>query len=88
MRELPLVGDVRGAGHFWALELVKDKATRETFTEAECDWLLGDVLSGRMWEGGLLCRLDDRGDPVIQLSPPLVADMDLIDDMLPSSPTR
>ena len=82
MRELPLVGDVRGAGHFWALELVKDKATRETFTEAECDWLLGDVLSGRMWEGGLLCRLDDRGDPVIQLSPPLVADMDLIDDML------
>jgi adenosylmethionine-8-amino-7-oxononanoate aminotransferase len=82
LKALPLVGDVRGAGHFWAIELVKDKATRETFTEQECDWLLRDVLSVRMWDAGLLCRLDDRGDPVIQLSPPLVADLDLIDDMI------
>ncbi len=53
MRELPLVGDVRGAGYFWALELVKDKETRETFTEGdECDWLLGDVLSERMVRAG------------------------------------
>jgi adenosylmethionine-8-amino-7-oxononanoate aminotransferase len=82
MRELPLVGDVRGAGHFWALELVKDKATRETFTEEEGAWLLDELLSTRLAEGGLLCRLDDRGDPVIQLSPPLVADLDLIDDIV------
>ncbi len=80
--ELPLAGDVRGAGHFWALELVKDKATRETFSEDEADWLLGDVLSGRLAERGLLCRLDDRGDPVIQLSPPLIADLDLIDQIV------
>ena len=82
MRSLPLVGDVRGAGLFWALELVKDKNTNETLSAAECDWLLGDVLSGAMWDRGLLCRLDDRGDPVIQLSPPLVADLPLIEEML------
>jgi adenosylmethionine-8-amino-7-oxononanoate aminotransferase len=82
MRELPLVGDVRGAGHFWALELVKDKETRAAFSPAEAEWLLRDALSHQMWEGGLLCRLDDRGEPVIQLSPPLVADMGLIDEML------
>ncbi|MBI1377299.1 MAG: aspartate aminotransferase family protein [Frankiales bacterium] len=82
LRALPLVGDVRGAGHFWALELVKDKATKETFTDAEADWLLRDALSGQMWERGLLCRLDDRGEPVIQLSPPLVADPALLHRML------
>lgn len=82
MRGLPLVGDVRGAGHFWAIELVKDTATRETFTGAECDWLLRDVLTQRIWDAGLICRLDDRADPVIQLAPPLVADLGLIDEML------
>jgi adenosylmethionine-8-amino-7-oxononanoate aminotransferase len=74
-----LVGDVRGAGHFWAVELVKDRATKETFTGEEADWLLRQVLSARMAESGLLCRLDDRGDPVIQLSPPLVADLTILD---------
>lgn len=82
LRDLPLVGDVRGAGHFWAVELVKDKATKESFSTAEADWLLRDALSEQMWEGGLLCRLDDRGEPVIQLSPPLVADLALVDEML------
>jgi adenosylmethionine-8-amino-7-oxononanoate aminotransferase len=82
LHELPIVGDVRGAGHFWAIELVKDKATRETFSAAEGDWLFDEVLSGELWERGLLCRLDDRGDPVIQLSPPLVADLDLIDEIV------
>ncbi len=75
---VPLVGDVRGAGHFFALELVKDRATKETFSEAEANWLLGDVLSTRLFEQGLLCRLDDRGDPVVQLSPPLVADQQVL----------
>jgi adenosylmethionine-8-amino-7-oxononanoate aminotransferase len=82
LRSLPLVGDIRGAGHFWAVELVKDKVTRETFSAAECEWLFGEVLSGELWDRGLLCRLDDRGDPVIQLSPPLVADMALIHDIV------
>jgi adenosylmethionine-8-amino-7-oxononanoate aminotransferase len=71
--ELPIVGDLRGTGFFYALELVRDKDTRETFSAAECEWLLRGFLSRRVFEAGLICRADDRGDPVIQLSPPLVA---------------
>jgi hypothetical protein len=71
--DLPIVGDLRGTGYFWALELVKDKDTRETFTEAECEWLLREYLSNALFEAGMICRADDRGDPVIQISPPLVA---------------
>ncbi len=82
MRTLPLVGDVRGAGHFWAIELVKNKETKEAFSDAEANWLLRDVLSDEIWKRGLLCRLDDKDQPVIQLSPPLVADMSLINQML------
>jgi adenosylmethionine-8-amino-7-oxononanoate aminotransferase len=71
--ELPIVGDVRGAGYFWAVELVKDKATKETFSAEECEWLLRDFVSPAVFERGLICRADDRGDPVVQISPPLVA---------------
>jgi hypothetical protein len=71
--ELPIVGDLRGTGYFWALELVKDKETRESFDDAECETLLHGFLSDRLFERGLICRADDRGDPVIQISPPLVA---------------
>jgi len=71
--DLPIVGDLRGAGYFYALELVRDKETRETFSEDESEWLLRGFLSQRLFEAGLICRADDRGDPVIQISPPLVA---------------
>ncbi len=71
--ELPIVGDLRGTGFFYAVELVKDKETRETFTDEECERLLRGFLTPRMFEAGLICRADDRGDPVIQISPPLVA---------------
>ena len=71
--ELPIVGDLRGTGFFYALELVKDKETRETFSEAECEELLRGFLTPRMFDAGLICRADDRGDPVIQISPPLIA---------------
>jgi len=76
LRDLPIVGDVRGAGYFYGIELVKDKATKETFDQAECDRLLRDFLSPRLFELGLICRADDRGDPVVQLSPPLIAGPD------------
>jgi adenosylmethionine-8-amino-7-oxononanoate aminotransferase len=82
LRRIPLVGDVRGAGFFWAVELVRDRQSRERFSAADADWLLRGVLSEAMDELGLLCRLDDRGEPVIQLSPPLVADRDLLDRMV------
>jgi adenosylmethionine-8-amino-7-oxononanoate aminotransferase len=72
--DLPIVGDLRGCGFFYALELVKDKETRTTFTDEECEWLLRGFLSRELFERGLICRADDRGDPVIQISPPLVAD--------------
>ncbi len=77
--DLPIVGDLRGAGFFWALELVKDKDSRETFTEAECEDLLRTFLSRRLLDAGLICRADDRGDPVIQLSPPLIAGQEEFD---------
>jgi adenosylmethionine-8-amino-7-oxononanoate aminotransferase len=79
--ELPIVGDLRGAGFFYALELVKDKETRETFDEEECETLLRGFLSSRLFEKGLICRADDRGDPVVQISPPLVATQAQFDEM-------
>jgi adenosylmethionine-8-amino-7-oxononanoate aminotransferase len=71
--DLPIVGDLRGAGYFYALELVRDKETRATFSDDECESLLRGFLSPRLFERGLICRADDRGDPVIQVSPPLIA---------------
>ena len=79
--DLPIVGDLRGTGFFYALELVKDKETRETFSDDECETLLRGFLSPRLFERGLICRADDRGDPVIQISPPLVADQAEFDDI-------
>jgi adenosylmethionine-8-amino-7-oxononanoate aminotransferase len=73
LRDLPIVGDVRGAGYFQAIELVKDKETKESFTDSEGETLLRGFLSGELYRRGLICRADDRGDPVIQLSPPLIA---------------
>jgi adenosylmethionine-8-amino-7-oxononanoate aminotransferase len=73
LRDLPIVGDVRGAGYFQAIELVKDKQTKASFSDAESETLLRGFLSGELYRRGLICRADDRGDPVIQLSPPLIA---------------
>jgi adenosylmethionine-8-amino-7-oxononanoate aminotransferase len=69
--DLPIVGDVRGDGYFFGIELVKDKATRETFNDEESEHLLRGFLSKALFDAGLYCRADDRGDPVIQLAPPL-----------------
>lgn len=71
--DLPIVGDVRGEGFFFGIELVKDKATKETFDVEESERLLRGFLSKALFESGLYCRADDRGDPVVQLAPPLVA---------------
>ncbi|MEP6977985.1 MAG: aspartate aminotransferase family protein [Thermoleophilia bacterium] len=79
--DLPIVGDLRGAGYFYALELVKDKETRAGFTDEEAESLLRGFLSAKLFERGLICRADDRGDPVIQISPPLVAGQAEFDEM-------
>jgi adenosylmethionine-8-amino-7-oxononanoate aminotransferase len=73
LRDIPIVGDVRGAGFFWAVELVKDRETNGHYSDEEADLLLRDLLTPKLVEAGLICRADDRGDPVVQLSPPLIA---------------
>ncbi|MDX6684510.1 MAG: hypothetical protein QOF86_638 [Baekduia sp.] len=73
LRDIPIVGDVRGAGYFQAIELVKNQETKESFSNEESETLLRGYLSAELFERGLICRADDRGDPVIQLSPPLIA---------------
>jgi adenosylmethionine-8-amino-7-oxononanoate aminotransferase len=80
--DLPIVGDLRGAGYFYALELVKDKETRASFDDEESEQLLRGFLSGKLFERGLICRADDRGDPVIQISPPLIAGPAEFDEMV------
>ncbi len=72
LHDLPIVGDIRGAGYFYGIELVRDKDTRESFDDEESERLLRGFLSGALCRAGLLCRADDRGDPVIQLAPPLI----------------
>ncbi len=71
LKDLPIVGDVRGDGYFFGIELVKDKVTKETFDDDESERLLRGFLSKALFDAGLYCRADDRGDPVIQLAPPL-----------------
>jgi adenosylmethionine-8-amino-7-oxononanoate aminotransferase len=79
--DLPIVGDVRGDGYFYGIELVKDKATKETFDDDEAERLLRGFLSKALFEAGLYCRADDRGDPVIQLAPPLICGQAEFDEM-------
>ena len=81
LRDIPIVGDVRGAGFFQAIELVKDKTTKETFDDEESEHLLRGFLSGALYHHGLICRTDDRGDPVVQLAPPLICDTEQFEEI-------
>jgi adenosylmethionine-8-amino-7-oxononanoate aminotransferase len=83
--DLPIVGDVRGEGFFYGIELVKDKATKQILDDELSEWLLRSFLSTELFEAGLYCRADDRGDSVIQLAPPLIsgqAEFDAIEGIL------
>ncbi|MBY4128650.1 aspartate aminotransferase family protein [Rhodococcus fascians] len=81
LHDLPIVGDVRGDGFFYGIELVKDKATKETFSDAEAERILRGFLSTALFDAGLYCRADDRGDPVVQLAPPLICGQKEFDEM-------
>ena len=81
LNDLPIVGDVRGAGYFYGIELVKDKVTRETFNDDEAERLLRGFLSKALFDNGLYCRADDRGDPVVQLAPPLTCGQKEFDEI-------
>lgn len=76
LKDIPIVGDVRGMGHFFAIEVVRDQNTAERITDDEGEWLLQGVLTGYLEENGMICRLDDRAEPFIQIAPPLVAGME------------
>ncbi|HEY1825892.1 MAG TPA: aspartate aminotransferase family protein [Acidimicrobiales bacterium] len=82
LRDIPIVGDVRGAGYFWGVELVKDQDTKETWSGDDAEKLLRGFVSPEMFRRGLICRSDDRGDPVVQLAPPLISTRDDIDFMV------
>ena len=79
--DLPIVGDIRGDGYFYGIELVKDKTTKETFDQAESERILRGYVSGALFENGLYCRADDRGDPVVQVAPPLICGQAEFDEM-------
>ncbi|HEY8502420.1 MAG TPA: aspartate aminotransferase family protein, partial [Solirubrobacterales bacterium] len=81
LHDLPIVGDVRGAGYFHAVELVKDKETKASFDDEESERLLRGFLSAELYKRGLICRADDRGDPVVQLAPPLIADTEQFEEI-------
>ena len=81
LRDLPLVGDVRGAGYFWTLELVKDKESLLRFDAEERERLLRGFLAPRLYEAGLICRPDDRGDSVVQLAPTLISGQEQFDEL-------
>lgn len=81
LRDLPIVGDVRGNGYFYGIELVKDKVTKESFNDDEVERVLYGFLSKALFDNGLYCRADDRGDPVIQLAPPLISDQSTFDEI-------
>jgi adenosylmethionine-8-amino-7-oxononanoate aminotransferase len=81
LRDIPIVGDVRGDGFFHAIELVKDQETKEGFSDEESEWLLRGFLSGELFRRGLICRADDRGDPVVQLAPTLICDTEQFEEI-------
>ncbi len=81
LTDLPIVGNVRGDGYFYGIEMVKDKVTKETFSDAESERILRGFLSHALLDAGLYCRADDRGDPVIQLAPPLTCGQAEFDQM-------
>jgi 4-aminobutyrate aminotransferase-like enzyme len=78
---IPIVGDVRGEGFFWALELVRDEENGR-FDADEREALLRGFMTGRLLEEGLIARPDDRGDAVLHLSPPLVCTREELDEMV------
>jgi adenosylmethionine-8-amino-7-oxononanoate aminotransferase len=82
LKEIPIVGDVRGSGYFWGVELVKNQETKETWAGEDAERLLRGYVSPEIFRRGLICRSDDRGDPVVQLAPPLISTRADIDFMV------
>jgi adenosylmethionine-8-amino-7-oxononanoate aminotransferase len=81
LRDLPIVGDVRGLGFFWAVEMVKGDGTTRLDAD-ERERVLRGYLPGALREAGLIARADDRGDAVLQIAPPLIADDAVLEEIV------
>jgi hypothetical protein len=81
LRRLPIVGDVRGSGFFWAVELVPD-GPASRFDVEQREELLRRCLPGALIKAQLIARGDDRGDTVVQIAPPLICDRPILDDLV------
>jgi adenosylmethionine-8-amino-7-oxononanoate aminotransferase len=81
LRRLPIVGDVRGSGFFWAVEMVPD-GPESRFDAPQREELLRQCLPGALIKAQLIARGDDRGDTVVQIAPPLVCDRPILDDLV------
>jgi adenosylmethionine-8-amino-7-oxononanoate aminotransferase len=81
LEALPIVGDARGAGFFWAIELVKDDENTRLDAD-EREHILRGYLPGRLLEAGLIARPDDRGDACLHIAPPLISDATIIDELV------
>ena len=79
--DISIVGNIRGEGFFYGIELVKDQKTRESFTPQESERILRGFISNELFESGIYCRTDDRGDPVVQLAPALIADINQFNEI-------
>ncbi len=82
LKDIPIVGDIRGTGYFWGIEIVKNQITKETWAGQDAERVLRGYISPEMFRRGLICRSDDRGDPVVQLAPPLISTREDIDLMV------
>ncbi len=81
LTDIPIVGEVRGAGFFYSIELVRNRATKESLSETECTEILKGFLAPRLLELGLICRADDRAEPVVVLAPPLIASTEQFEEI-------
>ena len=79
--DIPIVGNIRGEGYFYGIELVRDQKTKESFTSDESERILRGFISLELFDAGIYCRTDDRGDPVIQLAPALIAGKQQFDEI-------
>jgi adenosylmethionine-8-amino-7-oxononanoate aminotransferase len=74
----PVVKEVRGMGFFWALEVKAERADGTPLEGDEYQKYFKGVVSRKLLEGGLICRFDDKDEPVIQYSPALIADKEIL----------
>jgi len=76
------VKDVRGTGFFYAIEMMADNHSGRELTDAESLTVLREVLPEAFRRTKVILRGDDRGAPMLMISPPLVADEEVLSELL------